>query len=124
MGVGAGGRGLDSLGPGVLLRGFKSYTPALLHCIRSFGYMHHSAPQKHASAGNRTRVTSMATMYSTTRPLMLATMPLSKQSAKPAKHNQTMTQARRRHKNAPNTHTDYCKLHLARIELATFSVLG
>ena len=25
----------------------------------------------HASAGNRTRVTSMATMYSTTRPLML-----------------------------------------------------
>ena len=28
-------------------------------------------PEKHASAGNRTRVTSMATMYSTTRPLML-----------------------------------------------------
>ena len=27
--------------------------------------------EKHASAGNRTRVTSMATMYSTTRPLML-----------------------------------------------------
>ena len=27
----------------------------------------------HASAGNRTRVTSMATMYSTTRPLMLLT---------------------------------------------------
>ena len=27
--------------------------------------------QKGASAGNRTRVTSMATMYSTTRPLML-----------------------------------------------------
>ena len=26
---------------------------------------------KHASAGNRTRATSMATMYSTTRPLML-----------------------------------------------------
>ena len=29
------------------------------------------AAQKCASAGNRTRVTSMATMYSTTRPLML-----------------------------------------------------
>ena len=27
--------------------------------------------RENASAGNRTRVTSMATMYSTTRPLML-----------------------------------------------------
>ena len=33
----------------------------------------HSQPlySRHASAGNRARVTSMATMYSTTRPLML-----------------------------------------------------
>ena len=31
----------------------------------------HSCDTKSASAGNRTRVTSMATMYSTTRPLML-----------------------------------------------------
>ena len=30
---------------------------------------------KCASAGNRTRVTSMATMYSTTRPLMLLVSP-------------------------------------------------
>ena len=29
---------------------------------------------KNASAGNRTRVTSMATMYSTTKPLMRATV--------------------------------------------------
>ena len=32
-------------------------------------------PMQIASAGNRTRVTSMATMYSTTRPLMLLEMP-------------------------------------------------
>ena len=30
-----------------------------------------SKPGENASAGNRARVTSMATMYSTTRPLML-----------------------------------------------------
>ena len=34
------------------------------------------AAQKCASAGNRTRVTSMATMYSTTRPLMLMKCPI------------------------------------------------
>ena len=35
---------------------------------------------KSASAGNRTRVTSMATMYSTTRPLMLLVLRLQKET--------------------------------------------
>ena len=78
---------------------------------------------KNASAGNRTRVTSMATMYSTTRPLMLATMPSPNKLSRVADHHTTMTQTRRRNKNASTTHR-LLQIHLARIELATFSVLG
>ena len=40
--------------------------------LLAFWYMHAKTTSKHASAGNRTRVTSMATMYSTTIPLMPA----------------------------------------------------
>ena len=36
-----------------------------------YGRVANTGTIKYASAGNRTRVTSMATMYSTTRPLML-----------------------------------------------------
>ena len=68
----------------------------------------------------------MATMYSTTRPLMLATNLLqvvTKEKRKPlepkakAQHMHTRT-----HAHALKTRAVH--IHLARIELATFSVLG
>ena len=53
---------------GVLSRGWRERTPA----EGGKPTMPLSRDQNaNASAGNRTRVTSMATMYSTTRPLML-----------------------------------------------------
>ena len=46
------------------------YTERGCFCL-THSYWNAAADSKSASAGNRTRVTSMATMYSTTRPLML-----------------------------------------------------
>ena len=62
----------------------------------------HGAQRIDASAGGRARVTSMAAMYSTTRPLMLATMPAPKQPARVATHHQTTTRARNTYR--PTTH--------------------
>ena len=52
--------------------------------LLAFWYMHAKTKSKHASAGNRTRVTSMATMYSTTRPLMLCSKSAVPKSPKPS----------------------------------------
>ena len=50
-------------------RGCSSW--CVLTCVRTAGDdERRKSVSKSASAGNRTRVTSMATMYSTTRPLM------------------------------------------------------
>ena len=49
--------------------------------------MYTSKQTKHASAGNRTRVTSMATMYSATRPLMQCSQPAVPRSPKPNELN-------------------------------------
>ena len=58
--------------------GFSRQTvDQLLHrqwCCRKRVFLKPFFCSKNASAGNRTRVTSMATMYSTTRPLMQVTI--------------------------------------------------
>ena len=64
---------------------------------------------KSASAGNRTRVTSMATMYSTTRPLML----LSSQQARVMAKSFAKTCIP--HACCPNKHTKFARRRLTRL---------
>ena len=68
-GVGEGGQSAATDSKGGRLRRRCRGSVSLLHCLYSRSV--HKLHEEHASAGNRTRVTSMATMYSTTRPLML-----------------------------------------------------
>ena len=61
---------MDSKSLGLCPQGFESPRCRPRHQV---GFRRVCHPMCNASAGNRTRVTSMATMYSTTRPLMLLT---------------------------------------------------